>query len=94
LSELKTLNTAIVGINTASQDSHLKFARKLNVNFPLLSDKKGLVTLAYGVKHLLGFPVRQTFFIDKNGIIVKVFKSHNNSFNLKEIIELADSQKN
>ena len=80
------MNTEIVGINTAAVESHKDFATELNLTYPLLSDPLRETTIDYGVKHILGFPTRITFIIDRDSIIRKIFTSHTESFNLEEII--------
>ena len=87
MSQLKDLNTEIAGINTAPVESHKEFAAELNITYPLLADPTRKTTIDYGTKHILGFPARITFIIDKESIIRKIFTSHTDSFNLEEIVK-------
>ena len=87
MSQLKELNTEIAGINTAAIESHKDFAEELNLTYPLLADPTKKTTIEYGAKHILGFPARITFIIDKDSVVRKIFTSHTESFNLEEIVE-------
>ncbi|WP_199610462.1 peroxiredoxin [Flocculibacter collagenilyticus] len=53
-------------------DKNRGFAAETKADFPLLSDPTKEAAEAYGVKHLLGFAKRHTFYIDKNGKIAKI----------------------
>ncbi|ARR00066.1 thioredoxin-dependent thiol peroxidase [Campylobacter porcelli] len=72
----------IVGISPDSVKSHAGFINKQNLKHILLSDPDKEVAKAYGVwqvrknygKEYLGI-VRTTFVIDKDGKILKVYKS-------------------
>ncbi len=63
--------TEVVGVSYDSIKSHQRFADKRKLPFVLLSDRKRKVSKAYGVKNsLMGLlPGRETFVIDKEGII-------------------------
>lgn len=75
-------DTVIVGVSPDSVKSHSGFIVKQNLKHILLSDINKDVAKAYGVwqvrknygKEYLGI-VRTTFVIDKEGKIVKVYKS-------------------
>lgn len=75
-------DTVIVGVSPDSIKSHSGFIIKQNLKHILLSDINKDVAKAYGVwqvrknygKEYLGI-VRTTFVIDKEGKIVKVYKS-------------------
>ena len=63
--------------STDDHETNTKFARKNNTNFPILSDPDGLVASRYGVKSVIGFAKRWTFYIDKDGRVVKIDKKIN-----------------
>jgi peroxiredoxin Q/BCP len=63
--------------STDDHETNTKFAKKNNANFPILSDPDGLVASRYGVRSMLGFAKRWTFYIDKDGRLVKVDKKIN-----------------
>jgi peroxiredoxin Q/BCP len=81
-SKFAALNTQVLGVSTDSVESHVKFAEKFSLSFPLLSDPDHAVAEKYGVwkekmnygKKYLGL-VRTTFIIDEAGKIAKVFNS-------------------
>lgn len=72
-----TLHTEVIGISYDSVKSHQRFATNRKLPFILLSDRKKTVAKAYGVKaSLFGLlPGRETFVIDKQGIIRGHFAS-------------------
>ncbi|MEQ6119754.1 peroxiredoxin [Reichenbachiella sp. MALMAid0571] len=78
--------TEIIGISSDSPASHLKFAKKYNLNFILLSDEKGEVEKLFGVpRSVLGLiSGRVTYIIDKNGVVRHVF---NSLFNAEKHVE-------
>ena len=71
----------ILGVSNDDLDSHSKFRKKYNLNFPLLSDPDHVVSEEYGVyksknmygKSFMGIE-RSTFIIDKDGRIKKIFR--------------------
>ncbi|HWN70732.1 MAG TPA: thioredoxin-dependent thiol peroxidase [Haliangium sp.] len=80
LPELHALGAEVLGVSKDSIDSHCKFADKLGLSFPLLSDPDGQVIEKYGAwgeKHMYGRTttgiVRTTVVIGKDGRVVKVF---------------------
>lgn len=48
------------------------FAEETGADFPLLSDEDKAVAKAYGVLHDKGYAKRYTFYIDKDGKILKI----------------------
>jgi peroxiredoxin Q/BCP len=72
LAEFTSAGALVLGMSIDDIESQKKFARDIQVTFPLLSDPEGEVAEAYGVKSL-GFAKRVTFVIDKGGKIAAVF---------------------
>jgi peroxiredoxin Q/BCP len=75
---LKALGAAIVGISADDAGSHIQFAEKYSLHFPLLSDPDAAFLKAigsYGPKNLYGKVTegikRQTFLIGPDGKLVK-----------------------
>ncbi len=69
----------VIGVSADSQKSHLKFADKYRLNFPLLADENRQIIEAYGVwgiKKFMGREYdgihRETFVIDETGKIEAV----------------------
>jgi glutaredoxin-dependent peroxiredoxin len=63
----------VVGVSRDSPYSHIEWAKRLGLNFPLLSDWNGEAVRAFGVAQeldgLLDTPVRSCFVIDANGVV-------------------------
>ncbi len=78
--EFKKLDAVVLGVSPDPVSSHLKFAGKYDLNFPLLSDVDKKVVEKYGVwqeksmygKKYMGV-VRTTFIIDEAGKIREIF---------------------
>ncbi len=73
-------NIVVLGISKDSVPSHEEFARKFDLNFPILSDEKREVLRAYGAwgkKTFMGSTyegvLRTTFLIDPKGVVRKVY---------------------
>ncbi|WP_121667195.1 peroxiredoxin [Mesonia aquimarina] len=75
--EFQRLGAEVIGISSDSVESHQKFSEKYDLPFTFLSDPTEDIRQKFGVKgHLLGIiPGRDTFVIDKDGIVQ--FKFHN-----------------
>jgi len=67
----------VFGISSDSVKSHKRFRTKHQLPFDTLADTDNLVRRTYGVKgNLLGLiPGRETFVIDKKGIVKMRFNS-------------------
>ena len=80
LPDFEAAGSAILGISPDDQASHLRFAEKHALPFPLLADTGHAVAEAYGVwkeknnygKTYWGIE-RTTFVIDKDGQIAKIY---------------------
>ena len=80
LQAMKRKGAVVVGVSADSVESHLKFAQKYGLSFPLLSDEKKDTLKAYGVwkeKSMYGrkyFGIeRTTVIIDEKGIVQQIF---------------------
>ncbi|MCH2111066.1 MAG: peroxiredoxin [Polyangiaceae bacterium] len=71
--ELEQAGAVVVGVSGDDQESHNAFAEKYSLPFLLVSDKKGELAKAYGVKRFLGMSQRVTFLIARDGTILKVY---------------------
>ena len=90
LHKLEVLGANVVGISVDNTASHAKFARKYNLPFPLLADNKAETAAQYNSLLNLGlvkFAKRNTFLIDPNGKIAKIYLSASTSRNSIEVIE-------
>ena len=91
------LNAVVLGVSADSLDSHSKFRRKFDLNFPLLSDSDHVVAETYGAwkeksmygKKFMGIE-RSTFLIDEDGTVVGVWrkvKAKGHAEMLKKLVE-------
>lgn len=72
--QFKAVNAKIYGISADAIDSHHRFITKHALNFPLLSDSKKELAKALGVGSFLGMLSRDTFLIDPQGKVAKVWR--------------------
>ena len=91
------MNAAIVGVSVDSVDSHQKFCTTENLTFKLLADEKHEVVNTYGSTQKFGdteVAARNTFLVDPQGTIRKVFLKVNPNPHSKEVLEaLAELEK-
>jgi thioredoxin-dependent peroxiredoxin len=74
--EFVDVGAEVIGISSDSIESHTRFAQKHNLPMNFVSDSGGRVRKDYGVKSTLGLlPGRETFVIDKKGVVRHVFRS-------------------
>src|SRR5438128_1162629 len=77
LDKYQQRNAVIVGVSVDSADSHKQFCAKEGLNFRLLSDPDATVSTAYNsVMEYNGAKLssRNTFLIDPQGNVVRVFE--------------------
>ena len=77
LAKYEKLNAAIVGVSVDDVHSHKNFCAKEGLSFRLLADSKQTVSALYGsLGEYQGnaIAMRNTFLIDPNGKIAKVFE--------------------
>ena len=90
LHKLKALGANVVGISVDNTTSHAKFAREYNLPFPLLADNNGETAAQYDSLLdlvIVKFAKRNTFLIDPDGKIAKIYLSASTSRNSIEVIE-------
>lgn len=86
---------AVIGVSADSEKSHLKFAAKFELPFPLIADTEKKILEAYGVfgeklmygKTFMGVK-RSTFIIDEEGIIENVIKKVDTKDSASQIFKL------
>ena len=61
LARFEKLNAQVLGVSPDSVATHVEFAKKYNLTFPLLADEQGQIQKQYA-------PGRVTFIIDRNGV--------------------------
>lgn len=88
--KLATMDVSVVGVSVDGAASHLAFAKKHGLPFPLLADTSGEVAGRYSSIRdlvLVKFARRNTFLIDPQGRIAKIYLSASASRNSQEVIE-------
>lgn len=97
LDKYKQANAVILGVSVDTSESHKSFCSKEGLNFKLLSDTDAKVSTAYGsVMDYQGtkLSARNTFIIDPEGKIAKVFVGVKPAGHSEEVLSaLAELQK-
>ena len=93
LDEIRENGAIVVGVSPDSVASHKKFAKKFDLNFPLLSDESKSMLEAYGVwkqKSMYGRTYmgveRTTFIISPDGKIDEIFSKVKVDNHLEEVL--------
>jgi thioredoxin-dependent peroxiredoxin len=96
--EMQKRGVVVLGISADDIHSHQKFAEKYALSFPLLADTDTTVSQLYGVwkeKNMYGKKYmgvnRQTFLIDKDGIVRKVWPKVKAAEHAQEVLEAIES---
>ena len=84
----KILGAEVWGISNGNSHSHLEFANKNKLQYPLLCDIDNKLRENFGVPKKLGFiEGRVTYIIDSNGTIIHIFEDLlNGPAHIKEAI--------
>jgi peroxiredoxin Q/BCP len=88
--ELEALGASVCGVSVDDSASHAAFARKYNLPFALLADRDGAVSKRYGSLRNFGvirIAKRNTFLLDPDGRIAKVYLGVNAGRNAQEVGE-------
>lgn len=87
---LRNLNVQILGVSVDDATSHARFADKFHLPFPLLADTTGEVARQYEALTSFGpfkFAKRQTFLIDPEGRLAKIYRDVKASTHSREILQ-------
>jgi peroxiredoxin Q/BCP len=97
LSKYEALNAVIVGVSVDTPDSHKQFCTKEGLTFRLLADPEHKVVDEYGSLGHFGtmtIAQRNTFLIDPEGKVVKVWTKVDPSHHSEEVLaQLAELKK-
>ena len=88
--ELEALGASVCGVSVDDSASHAAFARKYDLPFALLADRDGAVAKRYGSLRNFGvvrIAKRNTFLLDPDGRIAKVYLGVNAGRNAQEVGE-------
>ena len=89
--ELKGRNITIAGVSNDSSSDHKEFCIKEDLNFLLLSDKKGEISKAYDSWNE-PFSKRNTFLINPEGLIVYKWNDVNPSTHPNDVLKLLNQK--
>lgn len=87
---LETLGAVVCGVSVDDSQSHAAFARKYELPFALLADRNGEVAARYGSLRDFGFikfAKRNTFLVDPEGKVSKVYLGVNAGRNAEDVSE-------
>jgi peroxiredoxin Q/BCP len=85
--QLGELGAQVVGVSVDNTASHADFAKKYSLPFPLLADSKGETAARYDSLRGDGsLAKRNTFVIDPQGRIARIYLSASTSRNSAEVI--------
>ncbi|HEU4507436.1 MAG TPA: peroxiredoxin [Pyrinomonadaceae bacterium] len=89
LAKYEAANAVILGVSVDTTESHKEFCAKEGLNFKLLSDTDAKVSEQYGSIMEYGgakLSARNTFIIDPQGKIAKVFEKVNVKVHSEEVL--------
>ncbi|MHA7057933.1 peroxiredoxin [Aquimarina sp. M1] len=94
--DFKKEGVEVIGISSDNVKSHQRFKNKYKLPFIFLSDEKSTLKKIFGVKAgLFGvLPGRETYVVNKEGIIRLKFNSVNASKHLKQAIKTVKEMAN
>ena len=78
-------NTQIIGISADDVNSHAEFCDSEGLKFPLLADKDGKVSKAYG-SWMSFISARHSFIIDPEGVLRETFVKINPAIHSTEVL--------
>ncbi|MBA2351032.1 MAG: peroxiredoxin [Pseudomonadota bacterium] len=90
LQQLTAMGAEVVGVSVDTSASHAEFAKKYSLPFPLLADENGEVARRYGSVtnlYVAKFAKRNTFLIDPQGRIARVYLKADTSRNSAQVID-------
>ena len=97
IDEIKRRGAVVIGVSTDSVESHKKFKKKFDLNFPLLADTDKKIAEAYGTwkeksmygKKYMGIE-RTTFIIDEQGKVSHIFPKVKVQEHYDEVLDALD----
>ena len=94
LAQYQKDNAAIVGVSVDNIDSHKEFCTKESLTFKLLADTDKQVTKMYGTLAANNMvAARNTFLIDPNGVIRKVYEKVKPAQHSEEVLAALSEMK-
>lgn len=87
MKDLSGIGVQVLGVSTDGVKSHENFKNKYDLKFPLISDKSKKIINLYGVKSAFGSAKRQTFLIDRKGVVKHIWTKVNTRQHADEVAE-------
>jgi len=100
LPDYTNANAQVFGVSKDSEKSHINFATKKELNFPLIVDTEGVLVEGFGTWQLkknygreyMGI-VRSTFIINPEGVVVKKYENVRVKEHVRKVLDdLAELQ--
>ena len=88
---MRRFPVAYFAASVDSPETNAKFAKSLDLDFPILSDPSRDVARAYGVLGPSGLPRRWTFYIGKDGRIAAIEKKVTAGSHGAQVVEMLES---
>lgn len=77
----------VIGVSADTPESHREFAEEHGLPFSLVSDTSHAWSKAFGVKTMAGMARRQSFLMDANGKVVKVYADVDPGVHADEVLK-------
>lgn len=90
--EFEKLKIKVFGISTDGVDAIKKFRQKYNLSVEFLSDPKGNVAKAYGVRVIAGFCSRDTILISPELKVEKIYRGVDPSADPQRVLDYIKSK--
>ncbi len=87
MDEFSRLGIQVFGISTDSVEDIKKFKQKYGIKVTFLSDPKGEVAKAYGVRVIFGFCSRDTVIINPSLIVEKIYRGVDPSADPRNVLD-------
>jgi peroxiredoxin Q/BCP len=94
--EYEANGVAVAGVTRDTPESNLEWSRRLELSYPLLSDREGVAARALGVTRRIGigdwgveFFRRVTFLIGRDGLVAAVWHRVKVRGHAREVLEMA-----
>jgi peroxiredoxin Q/BCP len=86
--QLQAAGVVVLGVSTQDNPSHVAFAQKYHLSFPLLPDERGELAAKYRVSLHDGLARRVTYLIGKDGRIAHVWPRVDVERHAREILDV------
>ena len=87
--KFKKLGAVVLGVSRQDEKSHQAFRQKYSIPFDLLVDNDGSLAKSYGITVIpgVGFHMRQSILIGRDGKVAKFYPSVNPATHTEEVLK-------